>query len=137
MAASRKTAGGFKLRTPSKVMLFDDTDYAGLEVEVKLRASLAMLLYFRGIGEDSDLDIYAEGIRRFGDEVLVGWNLIREDGTPVPANGEGMLALEDAALNSLIIRKWVSVISEPSAPLSLASNDGEPSAAGSTNADGS
>ncbi len=54
--------------------------------------------------------------------MLQSWNLENDDGTPVPADGEGMLQIPlDFA--TLIITQWVDTVSDVPDPLGLPSGD--------------
>lgn len=124
----------FKLAERTVVLTFEsEPDWSGLEVTCRARASLADALYFQKQVSGADLEAYAGAVRRFGDELLLGWNLFTGDtDEPLPANGESLLSLPDARLASAIIARWAESVSGVPGPLGAPSRDGGGSAEEST-----
>ena len=79
--------------------------FPGAEVTVRLNSSVGEVLDLLTLNDDS-----VEGRLRayvpFGDQVLISWNLGDREGNPLPANGQGMLAIPDAKLANAIMRGW-------------------------------
>lgn len=116
----------FKLAERTVVLTFEDEpDWCGLEVTCRATASLEVALYFQRQVSSGDLEAYASAVRRFGDDLLLGWNLVDGDtDEPLPANGECLFALPDARLASAIISKWGQAVSGVPGPLGAPSRDG-------------
>ena len=94
-------AKGFAVPNRTARLVFEGDEYEGCEVVVSLNVSFAELEYFeRDASEKSNVDI----LRHFGDSFLISWNYQGEDG-PLPANGEGMLALP-YWFAVLVLMKW-------------------------------
>ena len=111
--------GGFRIPERTAHIQFEDTDYDGAEVWIRLNVSFARYLELREASEAGD---QAGMTRMFGDNMLQSWNLENDDGTPVPADGEGMLQIPlDFA--TLIITQWVDTVSDVPDPLGLPSGD--------------
>lgn len=117
---------GYK-RNPKiyKLIFGDDTDYAGLEVQVRT-INLGQLLEARtGTSSDTSKDVLQANVELLA-ERIVSWNLEDEDGTPVPPTFEAMLA-EDDDLIIAIINRWQAAVSGVPDPLPESSPSGEPS----------
>lgn len=109
------------------VVTLDEPPYAGLRAVCVASASVGMMLEFQGSPEDGAwLQALEHRCRRFGDEVLLDWNVDDKDGNPRPANVEGMLAIPSDMATALILG-WLKAMQEPSGPLGEQSPDGEQS----------
>lgn len=113
---------GFK-RTKRLNLDFTGTELEGLEVECR-PPSLGALAYAAEMqgrnlqaGEFKGLvELFAEG--------LVSWNYLDDDDTPVPANAEQMLKLdEEMALG--IVDAWMTQVTAVSGPLDESSSGGD------------
>lgn len=95
----------------------DDTEYAGLEVQVRTLTMGQLLRVWAKEGSDgtSTFDLFVER--------LVGWNLEDEQGVPVPVAREAVEAEDDDLINA-IIKKWTTAVFGVSAPLESDSGSG-------------
>ena len=118
-------------QVPKRSLTFgiEGEEYAGAEVTASDDISLGEYLHIRNTltaGEG-----LLELVQQFGDKHLQGWNLVDWDSQPVPANGEGMLALP-LFLAIRIVNSWLVTLVEVPAPLDLPSNVGDTLAGAST-----
>ena len=111
--------GGFRVPERTAHIQFEDTDYDGAEVWIRLNVSFARYLELREASEAGD---QARMTRMFGDNMLDRWNLEDDDGIPIPADGDGMMQIPlDFA--TLIITQWVDTVSDVPDPLGQPSED--------------
>ena len=107
---------GFKRPTRTIIVEFDEnTDWHGAEVTCRRDVSLARLTRFEGLANGKLTDL-CEVLKDFGDEVLVAWNLEDDNGNPVPANGESLVAWPIDFGNALITA-WITAAVGVEAPL--------------------
>ena len=119
---------GFRLPERTALIYFEGTDYDGAEIQLRLSVSFAQFIALRESAQGED----QEGMARlFGENVLMGWNLEDADGKPIPADGDGMLAIP-LELTNLIVQHWVEALSGISAHLEPPSADLSTLAAAST-----
>ncbi|WP_377271929.1 hypothetical protein [Peterkaempfera sp. SMS 1(5)a] len=122
---------GFKVKRKTyKLVWQEGHDLEGLEVMVR---SLDTGQFLKLTGARADRDAGGEqeenGTRRMLDMLaanLVSWNAEDEDGQPIPATIDGILA-QDVAFNVAVIDAWTEAINGVPAPLSQTSSDGQPS----------
>lgn len=106
-------------------LIFDDEEYAGLEIRMKpmpLGEFLGLYDQVHEIEDDDKSGSFESVIRGTADK-LVGWNLENEDGTPVPATFEGLLE-QDLVFVRDIISGYKSALFGVDSPLSQDSNSG-------------
>ena len=109
-------------------MTFEGTDYDGAEIQLRLSVSFAQFIALRESAQGED----QEGMARlFGQNVLMEWNLEDGDGLPLPADGDGMMAIP-MDLTNQIVQHWVEAVAAVPAPLSETSSDLSTLAAAST-----
>ena len=121
-------AKGFRLPERTARITFEGTDYDGAEIRVRLSVTFAQFIALRESAQGED----QEGMARlFGENVLMDWNLEDADGTPIPANGDGMMALP-LDLTNRVVQHWVEAVAEVPAPLAPPSGDLNTLAAAST-----
>ena len=94
--AARK---GFRLPEKTARITFEGTDYDGAEIRVLLSVTFGKFIALRESAQSEDQESMA---RLFGQDVLMDWNLEDADGTPIPADGDGMLAIPLELTLSLI-----------------------------------
>lgn len=99
----------------------DDGPYAGLHVVAAAASeiSIGLVLEFRRplAGTDDEKNLQAASqLERFGDEVLVDWNLNDKQDRPLPATGESMLRIPQA-LGFDLLARWIDATQGVSAPL--------------------
>lgn len=117
---------GFK-RNPKiyKLTWDEDTDYPGLEVQVRTLTMGQVLTMRTGKNDDNGKDGVQASVELLA-ERIVSWNLEDETGVPVPATLDAFLA-EDDDLILDIINRWTDAVSAVRAPLPQSSPSGEPS----------
>lgn len=111
---------GYKVPKRTANLVFEEEEYRGLEVETKLDISVDLFMEMWKLANgDNPLDLY----RIFGEKIIVKWNLEEEDGTPIEATVDGVLAQSPAFLN-VIVGAWFKAIAQVPTPLSEISADG-------------
>lgn len=118
---------GFEV--PRRTVVFDFTggDYEGAIVRCRLDVNLDTYLYYARVkfSPDSALDLIEAASRRFGEEILLDWNL-EDNGEPIPATADGFVKIPPA-LNAIIIAKWLGeVMAVPDPLVGRSSNGGAP-----------
>lgn len=99
---------GFKVGR-TLVLEFAGTDLDG--AEIKFRS-----MSIGRLNEYLDADTSFEDEVTMVAEYLISWNLEDQDGAPLPANEEGLLALEEPAYK-LIASEWIKATRGVTAPL--------------------
>ena len=123
-----KARTGFRIPERTALITFEGTDYDGAEIQLRLSVSFAQFIALRESAQGED----QEGMARlFGDNVLMEWNLEDDAGQPIPATGDGMLAIP-LDLTNLVVQHWVEAVAGVSAPLAPPSGDINTLAAAST-----
>jgi len=119
----QKVNGAFTIPTRALVMIFDDGDYAGAEVKVRMNVPLGVLWEIQAMAQDNPRPAFD----LFGDRVLLEWNLRSDGGEAIPVTSDGMNELPvDLAI--LIMEKWAEVVFKAPAPLPNSSPNGVTSA---------
>lgn len=103
----------------------DDTDYAGLEVQVRTITMGQLLAMRSGKTSDDDKDNIRVSVELLA-ERIVDWNLEDENGDPVPPTLDAILEEDDDFIFA-IINRWTDAVSGVKAPLQQSSPSGEPS----------
>ena len=119
---------GFQVPRKTARLIFEDSEYDGCEVVCGVDVSFEQLAYFAGVGEDTDNE---EMFRAFADGFIISWNIEDKDGSPLPANGDGLVKLP-AWFAILIMQSWQEAmlkLSQVPGPLDGPSKNGEKSAA--------
>ena len=112
-----------KLPERTATFVFEDGDYNGIEVKVRLSVPMGLYLDIQDmIVAEKPIESY----KVFADAALVEWNLDDDQGE-IPANGEGMMRIEPR-LATEIITRWTEAAASAPGPLP------EPSANGDTSA---
>jgi len=99
-------------------------DYAGAEARCRLDIGMGAYLIFQRLTDSQDPDKLEEACRRFGDEVLIEWN-IDLDGEPLPPTADGFMRLP-TSLSLAMIEAWSEAMTGIPAPL----GEGSPSSGG-------
>jgi hypothetical protein len=102
-----------------------DTDYPGLEVQVRTLTMGQVLTMRAGKNDDDGKDGVQASVELLA-ERIVAWNLEDETGQPVPTTMDAILE-EDDDLILDIINRWTDAVSAVRAPLQQSSPSGEPS----------
>ena len=120
MLSTQKAAKGFRIPKRTARLIFTDTQYLGAEVVIRLDVSIAGFVEIQDlIASENQLKVF----KVFGDKVLESWNLQQDDGTPIPANGEGMNSIS-MDLGNVILSEWAEVVTQVPPPLEGNSNNG-------------
>lgn len=102
------------------VLVFEEGPYAGTEARCVFDISLADYFEYQRLAaraENNDAEAFREVAERFGDEVLLEWNLDDDrTGEPLPATGASLLALPVPLVTDLL-RAWLDGMTRPAAPL--------------------
>lgn len=100
-------------------IVFEGTAWDGTEMTCLLDVPMRVFFEFQRLSLAEDAE---SAYRKFGDEVLKGWNLEEDDGSPMPADGEHMLSLPPA-LSRMVISSWMEAVAEVPGPLAAPSPD--------------
>lgn len=117
------------IRTAKLVFEGEDGDiWVRVRLNVKLRRLLELQQLFKPDDSEEQADSTEQlfGLRRFGQDILLEWNIVDEDMRPVVADGEGMMEL-DLVFAQQLITQWVQAVSQPAAPLGETSPNGSTS----------
>lgn len=117
---------------PKKIynLLFADSDFEGLEVQVK-STSMGNILRLAELDRINPLKMTSDDIVKIRElfdilaTCMVSWNL-EEDGAPVGFDVEGLLAQEPEFVMT-VIKAWTRAMTVASPDLKSASPDGDPS----------
>ena len=110
VSIKEKKGDSFVLSRRDAVLTFPEGhEYEGVEIRAKLDVSLRTFLDLQKIGTDSTPEETAEIFKTFGEVIIIEWNILDEDHSPVPATGEGFLELPPAICTA-IIEAWSSQI---------------------------
>lgn len=126
MSGGRGSEPGYMPQRKLYRLRFEDRD--GFVVRAR-SAATGVFMEISTFADDatSDSGIKQEQLGRLFDlfsGVLVEWNLLEEDGTPVPATKAGLLSQEfDFVME--IITAWMDAVAGVAAPLEKPSSDGE------------
>lgn len=106
---------GFNANPTTYILDFSETPFEGMEVRVR-RGSVQIRYDFdHATTWREELEIFQK--------VLVGWNLVDDDGAPWPLTVDALLATEDAVVKA-ILDAWIAA-GRPPAPLEQPSTPGE------------
>jgi len=120
--ADRRKVPSFTVPDRTTVLSFQGTDWEGAEVVMRLNISIATYLTIKGMtGDDADPIALAQ---TFGDTMLKEWNLVNDDGKPVPATGAGLTSLPDMTFVLRIVTLGLEAMAAVPAPLVMPSVDG-------------
>jgi hypothetical protein len=119
---------GYEAKRKIFKLVFADTEMEGLEVTVR-STSMGNILQMAELDEMNPLALTKEDVDKIRKlfAILAGamlsWNL-EEDGVPVPATLESILAQEPEFVMT-IIKSWTRAMTQASGPLAQPSLDGE------------
>lgn len=124
---------GFTPKRTTFVLDFEGTELDGLTVRAR-HATLGTFMHLGELAVRANEEDGADQLEAMQaqldlfDEVLVGWDLLDEDGNGVPANAAGLKTLEPGHAK-LIINAWRTAMSQVTGPLVEPSSSGSPSEA--------
>ena len=81
-------------------------EFEGIEIRARLDVELNMLLEFQAMSEEGSSEMSRTVFTKFGDDVLLEWNVHDEDGKRVKADGAGFLTLP-MAMAQAVITSWI------------------------------
>lgn len=117
---------GFQMPSRTVLLTFDDgSPYHGAEVRCTLRMTLEQTLALQrmtAVQADGDIEGAA---RTFAETVLLSWNLMDDDGEPIPATADAFLEQPTDFVMS-VINHWQAAVTQPDAPLASPATNGEP-----------
>ena len=106
----------FQLIRKNAKLVFEG-EYEGLVAYAKLDVPLGLFLEIQTM---VDADKTVEVFEKFGNEILLSWNM-QEDGEDIPPTGDGIMQLPINVSTSLI-EEWTKVVAQPADPLLEQSN---------------
>ena len=71
----------------------EDHMFAGAEIRARLDVDIQTFLEFQTMSAAADASEMADVFKRFGDEIVLEWNLHDEDAKPVPPTADGFMSL--------------------------------------------
>ncbi len=121
---------GYSRERPVYKLVFEDPEFAGLEVVAKSGSmrqytEISQLAQLRNTASKKSVEQIDRLFDTFG-SVLVGWNYEEPEGNPLPATAQSLKDLDyDFALR--IILAWLDAVGGVAPPLGQPSEDGSPS----------
>lgn len=112
---------GFRMPVRSVTVFFEDGEYAGLEVELRVNVDLDFYFWALAWEDMKSADEIRDFARRWAATALVGWNLVDGGGTPVPATPEAFTGQFEPYAIGLVIGKWLEQVGRVTGPFSSAS----------------
>ena len=110
---------GFRVAKRTALIDFaENSPWYGVEARVTISVPFETLFWFQRNAENTDTDTSSEALKRFGDNYLVEWNLLDDDGKPYPPTGAGLASVDDSGLVGAIMLGWVEAVANPQANLS-------------------
>ncbi|MFE2326140.1 hypothetical protein ACFXD5_19795 [Streptomyces sp. NPDC059385] len=106
-------------------LLFEDAEMDGLVVRVH-GLSTGQYIDLMGLKQEAESGGESGELFQYLADRLVEWNVEEEDGTPVPANLDGIRA-QDMPFTMAIINAWTKAMADVPAPLAPSSTGGESS----------
>ncbi len=117
-------AGRFRLPMRDAKIIFEEgTTFAGAEVKCRLDVSIGFLIDIGELAEGNQPQLV---YKKFGDEVLISWNLEDEGGKAISADGQGMRLVHTAFADALL-KQWKEAATSISDPLEQQSKNGSTS----------
>lgn len=115
---------GYVRKTPVIKLMFDDEEYEGLEIRME-SMPLGEFLEIDKLSQDDGHDAFRKMIEQLASH-LRDWNLEEENGTPVPANLEG-LKKQDLVFVRAIVNGYRGALFGVGNPLPQKSSNGDQS----------
>tara|TARA_R110002110_G_scaffold24331_2_gene91358 strand:+ start:532 stop:894 length:363 start_codon:yes stop_codon:yes gene_type:complete len=99
-------------RREANLQFPETSEFHGLNVRVKLDVALSLFLEFQKIGvQDATAEDMTYQFKRFGDDILLDWNMVDEDMEAVPASGDGFMTLPPSVCIA-IVTAWAENVSQ-------------------------
>ena len=115
----------YRLGKQTAILEFDDGLLEGAEVQCSINTPLGVMLEIEAnMGDTATVE---QGFRTFGDAILMSWSIADEDGTPVPADSDGLMQLPFTyALE--VVKAWLGAVQQLPNLKASASKNGATSA---------
>ena len=99
----------YRLGKQTAILEFDDGLLEGAEVQCSINTPLGVMLEIEAnMGDTATVE---QGCRTFGDAILMSWAIEDEDGTPVPADSDGIMQLPFTyALE--VVKAWLGAVQQ-------------------------
>lgn len=126
MVNGATTTTGFRVVPRKDALDFTGTDLEGAVVTARIDVSMATFVEMQRLIEaiqPEDMRRLPELATRWGEDVLLEWDLEDQDGNAFPSTGEGMCLLP-GRIALIIIAAWSQLLQEVPAPLDETSGDG-------------
>lgn len=124
---------GYQRPVRSLVAEFSDGDLAGLEVTLRTNPSMRFFLDTLAGWADEDADKSFDAVLRrtedFAAGALLGWNLVDDDGKPVPATPAEFTERLGVADTGQLIARWLREVRSVPESLAPPSESGDTSEA--------
>jgi hypothetical protein len=99
----------YRLGKQTAVLEFEGGLLEGAEVRCSINTPLGVMLEIEA--NMGDTETVEQGFRTFGDAILMSWSIEDEDGTPVPADSDGIMALPFTyALE--VVKAWLGAVQQ-------------------------
>tara|TARA_R110002020_G_scaffold463716_1_gene683928 strand:- start:985 stop:1341 length:357 start_codon:yes stop_codon:yes gene_type:complete len=112
MVEIKKVSTGAKpfiLERRKAKLVFTDTEYEGLEIMAKLDVSVSVFLELQALARTEEPAELKAAFKKFGDEILLSWNMEDENGDSIKANSEGFLSLPPVVATE-ILKAWSEAV---------------------------
>lgn len=119
---------GYKLPKTTALLVFENEDYKGAEIRVRLNVPVGIYLDVLLGGDITVPGSATSALVEAALKLIVDWNLEDDNGKPVPLTLDGLTSHVDLALLNLIVSEWAEA-SNPSAPLEQPSANGKQASA--------
>jgi hypothetical protein len=120
---------GYKRPVKTYNLIFEDEEFNGLEVQTR-SLPLGQFMNVMNLADAANGQGSAnDTLKAVGDlfenfaTALISWNLENEDGSPVPADIDGIKS-QDMEFILAIVRAWLEAVSSVNAPLGEGSTGG-------------
>ena len=94
-------------RRSCKLTFPEDHEYYGMVIRARLDVDVKTFLDLQRLTASEDGEETKEAFLKFGNEIVLEWNLHDENAQPVEASGEGFISLPPLVC-SAIIESWAS-----------------------------
>ena len=120
---------GFRLPKQTARLKFEG-DFEGAEVSCTLEVPIRRAFEYGRLAKEREAgEVDIEGqetlLRDWGDNILIEWNLLDDEGAPIPATGEGMLAVT-LRFALALFGAWTASLGVVPAPFAEPSPNGVP-----------
>jgi len=77
-------------------------EFEGLEIKAKLDVNIGIFFEMQSMSQSSNSEEIQLVFNKFGDDVLISWNIIDDDGSEVDCSGKGFMTLPPSIAFSII-----------------------------------